>query len=106
MCGIIGLLVRTPELRQSLGHMLVPMFHCMGERGPDSAGLGVFGDSLASGARKVSLYAKRDGFDFTAFPPSSPCAVKDDPAPAVSFAKRANESNAFARDAASRASAS
>jgi amidophosphoribosyltransferase len=64
MCGIVGLLARTPELQRSLGQLLVPMFHCMGERGPDSAGLAVFGDAPGAGRRKVSLYAKAPGVDF------------------------------------------
>jgi amidophosphoribosyltransferase len=64
MCGIVGLLARTPELQRSLGRLVVPMFHCMGERGPDSAGLAVFGEVPADGRRKVSLHAKGAGFDF------------------------------------------
>ena len=40
VCGIIGLLVKRNELRQSLGELVLPMFDCMAERGPDSAGPG------------------------------------------------------------------
>lgn len=57
MCGIIGLLVREPELRQKLGELVVPMFDCMGERGPDSAGLAVFGEPLEDGWRRYSVFA-------------------------------------------------
>jgi amidophosphoribosyltransferase len=57
MCGIVGLLARTPALQRSLGTLLVPMFHCMGERGPDSAGLAVFDEMAMPGKRKVSLRA-------------------------------------------------
>ena len=64
MCGIIGLLARTTELRSTLGRMLVPMFRCMAERGPDSAGLAVFREPPASSRRKVSLHARRTGYDF------------------------------------------
>jgi glutamate synthase domain-containing protein 1 len=42
MCGIVGLLARTPEFRRRLGELLTPMLVCMGDRGPDSAGLAVF----------------------------------------------------------------
>jgi glutamate synthase domain-containing protein 1 len=43
MCGIVGLLVKTPALREKLGELMVPMLIGMTERGPDSAGLAVFG---------------------------------------------------------------
>ena len=42
MCGIVGLLARTTEFREQLGEMLTPMLVCMGDRGPDSAGLAIF----------------------------------------------------------------
>ncbi|RQS54428.1 amidophosphoribosyltransferase, partial [Burkholderia sp. Bp8963] len=38
MCGIVGLLVKTPALRERLGELMVPMLIGMTERGPDSAG--------------------------------------------------------------------
>ncbi|MPV68206.1 class II glutamine amidotransferase [Burkholderia sp. BE17] len=57
MCGIVGLLVKTPELRDRLGELMVPMLIGMTERGPDSAGLAVFGDALDASRRKLSLYS-------------------------------------------------
>ena len=57
MCGIVGLLVKTPALRERLGELMVPMLIGMTERGPDSAGLAVFGTQLESDQRKLSLYA-------------------------------------------------
>jgi methylamine---glutamate N-methyltransferase subunit A len=56
MCGIVGLLIKRPELRPKLGEMISPMLVCMGDRGPDSAGLAVFGDPLAKSLRRYSLY--------------------------------------------------
>src|SRR5262245_55474106 len=44
MCGIVGLLVKEPTLRPRLGELMVPMLVGMTERGPDSAGLAVYGD--------------------------------------------------------------
>jgi len=38
MCGIVGLLVKNPALRNQLGALMVPMLVGMTERGPDSAG--------------------------------------------------------------------
>ncbi|WP_144107127.1 class II glutamine amidotransferase [Paraburkholderia sp. BCC1886] len=57
MCGIVGLLVKTPALRAQLGELMVPMLIGMTERGPDSAGLAVFGSTVSEGRRKLSLYA-------------------------------------------------
>lgn len=59
MCGIVGLLVKKPELRESLGELMVPMLIGMSERGSDSAGLAVFTDPLADPHRKYSLYGQK-----------------------------------------------
>lgn len=66
MCGIVGLLVKTPALRDRLGELMVPMLIGMTERGPDSAGLAVFADAVADDRRKISLYSglTEDGADF------------------------------------------
>lgn len=66
MCGIVGLLVKKPELRERLGELMVPMLIGMTERGPDSAGLAVFTDSLSGDSRKISVYSglTDDGADF------------------------------------------
>ncbi|MFT4102355.1 MAG: amidophosphoribosyltransferase [Burkholderiaceae bacterium] len=57
MCGIVGLLVKTPALRDRLGELMVPMLIGMTERGPDSAGLAVYTPPLAAGRRKISVFA-------------------------------------------------
>jgi methylamine---glutamate N-methyltransferase subunit A len=57
MCGIVGLLVKAPALRARLGELMVPMLVGMTERGPDSAGLAVFGGAVGERQRKLSLYA-------------------------------------------------
>jgi methylamine---glutamate N-methyltransferase subunit A len=62
MCGIIGLLIKQPHLRNQLGKLTVPMLIGMSERGPDSAGLAVFTEILANPYRKYSLYS--GGKDF------------------------------------------
>jgi glutamate synthase domain-containing protein 1 len=48
MCGIVGLHLRTPELYPRLGELLTGMLCEMGDRGSDSAGVAVYGDSLMS----------------------------------------------------------
>lgn len=66
MCGIVGLLVKKTELRDRLGELMVPMLIGMTERGPDSAGLAVFTDSLSESSRKISIYSglTEEGADF------------------------------------------
>ncbi|MDN7181363.1 class II glutamine amidotransferase [Caballeronia sp. SEWSISQ10-4 2] len=68
MCGIVGLLVKTPALRERLGALMVPMLIGMTERGPDSAGLAVFGQQLDAAKRKLNLYSgftpEGDRFDW------------------------------------------
>ncbi|AQV98787.1 amidophosphoribosyltransferase [Cupriavidus necator] len=57
MCGIVGLLVKTPSLREQLGELMVPMLTGMTGRGPDSAGLAVFSAPVEEHHRKISVYA-------------------------------------------------
>jgi glutamate synthase domain-containing protein 1 len=63
MCGIVGLMIRNPALRDRLGEWAEPMLIGMTERGPDSAGIAVFTEPLPDGLRKFSLHAP-DGFDW------------------------------------------
>ncbi|MFM7425706.1 MAG: class II glutamine amidotransferase [Elainella sp.] len=67
MCGIVGLLVKKPELRESLGAWMVPMLVGMGERGPDSAGLAVFTSPTAADQRKYSLYSGGVAFNWSEY---------------------------------------
>jgi glutamate synthase domain-containing protein 1 len=66
MCGIVGLLLKDRSLRPRLGELMVPMLIGMTERGPDSAGLAVFGKPVDASQRKLSLYAgfTKEGSDF------------------------------------------
>jgi glutamate synthase domain-containing protein 1 len=64
MCGIVGLLIKTPSLRDKLGEWMVPMLVGMTERGPDSAGMAVFGKPVPGNERKLSLYCADPGFDW------------------------------------------
>lgn len=66
MCGIVGLLVRNPKMRESIGELMLPMLIGMTERGPDSAGLAMFGAPVADDARKFSLYAGQLNFNWEA----------------------------------------
>ncbi len=67
MCGIVGLLLKKPELREQLGELAMPMLIGMTERGPDSAGLAVFTEQLPGAQRKYSLYAPDWEYDWAGF---------------------------------------
>lgn len=66
MCGIVGLLLKDPALRPRLGELMVPMMIGMTERGPDSAGLAVFGEPVDEGSWKISLYVGEQAVDWKA----------------------------------------
>jgi glutamate synthase domain-containing protein 1 len=57
MCGIVGLHLREPSLEPRLGDLLAAMLGQVVERGPDSAGVAVYGDPRLSppGRAVVSL---------------------------------------------------
>jgi glutamate synthase domain-containing protein 1 len=57
MCGIVGLHLREPALEPRLGELLTAMLGQVVERGPDSAGVAVYGDPRLSppGRAVVSL---------------------------------------------------
>jgi amidophosphoribosyltransferase len=57
MCGIVGLLVKNPALRDQLGELMLPILIGMTERGPESAGLAVFTEAVGAGRRKFSVYS-------------------------------------------------
>ena len=44
MCGIVGLFLKKEELRPRLGDLLTDMLITMTDRGPDSAGIAVYGN--------------------------------------------------------------
>ncbi|WP_405539545.1 glutamine amidotransferase family protein [Streptomyces sp. NBC_00075] len=57
MCGIVGLHLREPSLHPHLGELLTAMLGQVVERGPDSAGVAVYGDPRLTppGRSTVSL---------------------------------------------------
>jgi amidophosphoribosyltransferase len=67
MCGIVGLLVKKPALREHLGEWMVPMLIGMTERGPDSSGMAVFTAPVAAKLRKLSLYCADPEFGWQQF---------------------------------------
>src|SRR5580698_2070961 len=65
MCGIVGLLVKKPALRNQLGALMVPMLVGMTERGPDSAGLAVYTTPVGARQHKLSLYSGETAVDWS-----------------------------------------
>jgi glutamate synthase domain-containing protein 1 len=65
MCGIVGLLVKNPALRNQLGALMVPMLVGMTERGPDSAGLAVYTAPVSDRHHKLSLYSGEHAIDWS-----------------------------------------
>ena len=63
MCGIVGLLLKQPSLRDRLGAFMVPMLVGMTERGPDSAGLAVYTAPVREQQHKLSLYCGAQAVD-------------------------------------------
>lgn len=65
MCGIVGLYLKNPELRDRLGAFFSPMLEQMTDRGPDSAGVAIYRDTeTATGEAKVTLYDPDPAFDW------------------------------------------
>jgi amidophosphoribosyltransferase len=55
MCGIVGLHLREPSLYPRLGELLTGMLCQVTDRGPDSAGVAVYGDPRWSPAGRASV---------------------------------------------------
>jgi methylamine---glutamate N-methyltransferase subunit A len=62
MCGIIGLHLRDPELQDQLGSLMTTMLQGIIVRGPDSAGVALYGDTtrVPEGHAAVSVLHARD----------------------------------------------
>lgn len=62
MCGIVGLFLKNPDLRPRLGAMLSDMLVTMSDRGPDSAGIAIYGDE--AGQTKITVQSASPEQDF------------------------------------------
>ncbi len=56
MCGIVGLFLKDKALEPRLGEMLTDMLITMSDRGPDSAGIAVYGGDV-EGRAKLTIQA-------------------------------------------------
>lgn len=67
MCGIVGLYLKNPELEKSLGALLSPMLVEMTERGPDSAGIAIYGDSSPEGMARITVLSTNPDYSWEKF---------------------------------------
>ncbi len=63
MCGIVGLFLKDPKLEPHLGAMLTDMLITMTDRGPDSAGIAIYGRP-AQGRAKLTVQSADPAHDF------------------------------------------
>ena len=63
MCGIVGLFLKDSALEPALGDMLTDMLITMTDRGPDSAGIAIYG-SQASDSQKLTVQSANPDEDF------------------------------------------
>ena len=63
MCGIVGLFLKDPSLEPRLGDMLTDMLITMTDRGPDSAGIAIYGGETA-GSSKLTVQSDTPDVDF------------------------------------------
>ncbi len=64
MCGIVGLFLKDPKLEPKLGEMLADMLVTMTDRGPDSAGIAIYGGGT-EGRVKVTIQSADPDKDFS-----------------------------------------
>ncbi|MCA1864184.1 glutamine amidotransferase family protein [Agrobacterium genomosp. 3] len=64
MCGIVGLFLKDKSLEPQLGQLLSDMLVTMTDRGPDSAGIAIYG-SAANGRAKVTIQSADPAADFS-----------------------------------------
>lgn len=63
MCGIVGLFLKDPGLEPQIGALLTDMLVTMTDRGPDSAGVAIYGRGVA-GRAKLTVRSGDPARDF------------------------------------------
>ena len=67
MCGIVGLFLKDSALEPELGALLTRMLITMTDRGPDSAGIAIYGQE-APGRAKLTIQSQNPQIDFAGLP--------------------------------------
>ncbi|MFK7838366.1 MAG: glutamine amidotransferase family protein [Sulfitobacter sp.] len=75
MCGIVGLFLKDPGLEPKLGDMLTDMLITMTDRGPDSAGIAIYGGET-EGFAKLTVQSDAPDEDFAGLENSLRKAIK------------------------------
>ena len=78
MCGIVGLFLKDKTLEPQLGALLSDMMVLLSDRGPDSAGLAIYG-AAKEGSAKITLQSPAPARDFSGLADS--CARRSAPNP-------------------------
>ncbi|MDG2380949.1 MAG: glutamine amidotransferase family protein [Pirellulaceae bacterium] len=63
MCGIVGLFLKNPSLQGQLGAYMSEMLITMSDRGPDSAGIAIYGQAT-TGTIKLTVQSAKPTSDF------------------------------------------
>jgi glutamate synthase domain-containing protein 1 len=63
MCGIVGLFLKDKSLEPQLGALLTEMLITMTDRGPDSAGIAIYGGA-GDGLAKITVQSSQPNQDF------------------------------------------
>ncbi len=79
MCGIVGLFLKNPALRDRLGARFATMLAGMADRGPDSAGLAVFHDPVPEPGSKLTLFSAEPEHDWDALGSALAAALGSSP---------------------------
>jgi methylamine---glutamate N-methyltransferase subunit A len=69
MCGIAGLFLKDKSLEPQLGALLSDMLVTLTDRGPDSAGIAIYGNSGA-GSSKITVQSAKAARDFAEIVPA------------------------------------
>jgi glutamate synthase domain-containing protein 1 len=69
MCGIAGLFLKDKSLEPQLGTLLSDMLVTLTDRGPDSAGIAIYGNS-GSGSSKITVQSSKAARDFPEIVPA------------------------------------
>lgn len=77
MCGIVGLFLKDKALEPQLGAMLTDMLATMTDRGPDSAGIAIYGAG-EGGTAKMTVQSSQPEADFANLAEELSAALKMD----------------------------
>lgn len=80
MCGIVGLFLKDDSLQPDLGELLSEMLVTMSDRGPDSAGIAIYGgdSEVSRSVAKITLQSHSADTDFAGLSDEVAAAIEAD----------------------------